>query len=106
MQHFSAAQLNDYLSATEDKPLLLDVREPWEFDRCHIADSVLVPMHELASKLPELEPDRKTVVICHHGIRSRHVGLQLERAGFSHIINLSGGVDAWARDVDVDMPIY
>jgi rhodanese-related sulfurtransferase len=46
------------------------------------------------------------VVICHHGIRSRLVALQLERAGFTRVINLSGGVEAWAREVDREMPVY
>lgn len=106
MQNFSPSQLQQYLAAQAEPPLLLDVREPWEFERCHIEGSLLVPMRELATKLPELDPQRETVVICHHGIRSRHVGMQLEHAGFGHIINLAGGVDAWARDVDPEMAVY
>ena len=74
MQHFSPSQLQQYLADTDEAPLLLDVREPWEFERCHIEGSVLVPMRELAARLPELDPQRETVVICHHGVRSRHVG--------------------------------
>lgn len=106
MQNFSASQLQQYLNDKEEAPLLLDVREPWEFERCRIEGSVLVPMSQLAARLPELDPQRETVVICHHGIRSRHVGMQLEHAGFSNIINLAGGVDAWARDVDPEMAVY
>jgi len=106
MKEFSATQLHDFLNNDENEPLLLDVREQWEFERCHIADSVLIPMGQIPSQLNELDPDRVTIVICHHGIRSRHVGIYLEREGFENIINLSGGVDAWARDVDVNMAVY
>jgi rhodanese-related sulfurtransferase len=106
MQNFSPSQLQQYLADKDEPPLLLDVREPWEFERCHIEGSELVPMRELAAKLPELDPQREIVVICHHGIRSRHVGMQLEHLGFTNIINLAGGVDAWARDVDPEMAVY
>ena len=67
---------------------------------------MLIPMGQITSALNELDPDRITVVICHHGIRSRSVGRYLEQQGFEHIINLSGGVDAWAREVDLDMAVY
>ena len=106
MQNFSPSQLHEYLANAENAPLLLDVREPWEYERCYIEGSVLVPMGDLNAKLAELDPQRETVVICHHGIRSRHVGMQLEHIGFTNIINLSGGVNAWAREVDPQMAIY
>jgi len=106
VQEFSATQLQQFLNDNDTDPLLLDVREEWEFDRCHIDGSVLVPMGQIPSQLNELDPDRVTVVICHHGIRSRHIGIYLEREGFEKVINLSGGVDAWAKDVDPDMAIY
>lgn len=106
MKEFSASQLQQFLYDNDSDPLLLDVREEWEFKRCHIDGSVLVPMGDIPSQLNELDPDRVTVVICHHGIRSRNVCYYLEREGFENIINLSGGVDAWARDVDVNMAVY
>jgi len=106
VQEFSATQLNDYLKGTDEVPLLLDVREEWEFDRCKIDGSILIPMGQIPSQLNELDPDRVTVMICHHGIRSRHIGIYLEREGFEKIINLSGGVDAWARDIDSTMAVY
>jgi len=88
------------------KPLLLDVREPWEFQTCHIEGSQLVPMGEIASRAPELDPVMEVVVICHHGGRSMQVAMFLEKQGFSEVINLAGGVDAWARTVDPGMPVY
>jgi rhodanese-related sulfurtransferase len=63
-------------------------------------------MRSLPARLGEFDPQRETVVICHHGIRSRMVGRYLESQGFSSIINLSGGVAAWASDVDRQMPTY
>jgi rhodanese-related sulfurtransferase len=106
MRHFTARELDAHLQNAQAAPLLLDVREPWEFATCHIAGSRLVPMRAIADTLAELDPARETVVICHHGIRSRAAGAFLERQGFSNIINLSGGVDAWAREVDRAMPVY
>ena len=88
------------------KPLLLDVREPWEFERCHIEGSQLLPMGEIASRAGELDSAKEVVVICHHGGRSMQVAMFLEKQGFSEVINLAGGVDAWARTVDPGMPVY
>jgi len=106
MQHFSATELHQYLQDNDTPPLLLDVREPWEFERCAIDGSILIPMGQIQSRLEELDPSRETIMICHHGVRSRHIGMQLEHVGFSRIINLSGGVNAWARDVDHNMEVY
>lgn len=106
MRELGPAALSAHLEAVGEPPLLLDVREPWEFDICHIRGSRLLPMGQLHGKLDELDPRRETVVICHHGIRSRVVAAQLDRLGFERVINLTGGVEAWAREVDRDMPLY
>ncbi|HHO58935.1 MAG TPA: sulfurtransferase, partial [Thiotrichales bacterium] len=84
----------------------IDVRQPWEYDVCKLENSNLIPMSQIPARLNELDKDRETVVICHHGIRSRSVGRYLEQAGFTNIINLSGGVDQWARTVDSQMATY
>ncbi|WP_019626430.1 rhodanese-like domain-containing protein [Thioalkalivibrio sp. ALJT] len=106
MRQFSPVELRDYLQQTDTPPLLLDVREPWEFQRCHIEGSRLLPMGQIPSATGELDPGIETVVICHHGVRSRQVAWFLERTGFTNVINLTGGIDAWARDVDPAMPTY
>ena len=106
MREFSAQDLKAHLESCDEQPLLLDVRQPWEFDVCKIENSVLLPMSQITAEYNTLDFDRETVVICHHGIRSRRVGRYLEEAGFSNIINLSGGVAQWARTVDDDMPTY
>lgn len=106
MRHFNPTQLHEYLARCNEQPLLLDVREPWEFEYCNIKDSILIPMGELASQVDELDPLRETIMICHHGIRSRQMGYYMEQAGFTDIVNLDGGVEQWARDVDNSMKRY
>lgn len=98
-----AARLAD---DTQSAPLLLDVREPWEFQICHIGGSQLMPMSSVPARLAELERDRETVVICHHGGRSAQVCMFLEHQGFDKVINLAGGVAGWAAQVDPRMPQY
>jgi len=88
-------------------PLLLDVREPWEFAIARIDGSVNMPMSGLGAIWRDaLDPARETVVICHHGGRSFQVALFLERAGFAQVANLDGGINAWAEEVDPAMPRY
>jgi rhodanese-related sulfurtransferase len=110
MQELNAQQLNAYLQSCEQdnkpQPLLLDVRQPWEFEVCKIDNSQLIPMAQIPASIDELDSEREIVVICHHGIRSRRVCYYLEQAGFSNIINLSGGVAQWAQTVDNQMPTY
>ena len=106
MREFNAVELEAYLENAEQRPILLDVRQPWEYDVCRLDNSQLIPMGQIPHQLDELETDRETVVICHHGVRSRQVGFFLERAGFSNIINLKGGVNDWARTVDTTMATY
>ncbi|MDH5259716.1 MAG: rhodanese-like domain-containing protein [Gammaproteobacteria bacterium] len=106
MKHFTPTQLSEHLQSAQPQPLLLDVREPWEFDICHISNSTLLPMGQIHIQLETLDKIQETVVICHHGVRSRQVAMYLEHNGFTNVINLSGGVDAWAQDIDLDMAKY
>lgn len=107
MRHIRAAELKAWLDdAQREPPLLLDVREPWEFERCRIGNAELLPMSTLPARYAELDPQREMVVVCHHGVRSFHVARFLEHNGFDKVINLTGGVDAWAKEVDPAMPTY
>ena len=103
-ESITSRELKDRLEAG-DRPELLDVREPWEFELARIEGSRLISMGELAEKVAELDPAAETVVICHHGIRSAYVTQALERAGFARVFNLEGGLDAYA-DVDESVPRY
>ena len=87
------------------RPERLDVREPWEYKLARIEGSRLIPMGELSERVSELDPAAETVVICHHGARSAYVTRALQQAGFVKVINLEGGLDAYA-DVDGSVPRY
>lgn len=107
MNNLNPAELAAWLADDgRGKPVLLDVREPWEYDTCRIEPSRLVPMRELPARAGELDPQADTVVICHHGGRSLQAAMFLERRGFARVYNLAGGVAAWARSVDPAMPQY
>ena len=107
MKQISPPQLAAWLAdAAREQPLLLDVREPWEYERARIAGAELVPMREVAARLDEIDPARPIVAICHHGGRSLQVALFLEKNGYHNVHNLAGGVDAWSRTVDPAVPLY
>ena len=86
--------------------ILLDVREPWEYQAAHIADSVLIPLGQLPSRMNELDPDKEIVTLCHHGIRSQTAMAFLARAGFKNVKNLTGGIDAYSVTADPTIPRY
>ncbi len=86
--------------------LLLDVREPNEFQYAHIDNSVLIPLHQIPQRLDELNKQQEIVVICHHGMRSQQAALYLEHSGFTNLANLQGGIDAWSLLCDTSMPRY
>ena len=104
MRRMTAPQLAARLESA--RPLLLDVREPWEFDICHIDGSINIPMGQIPQQADRFDDIDEIVVICHHGIRSQHVIRFLRQQLDDILINLDGGVDAWAREVDPDMPLY
>lgn len=107
MQQLTAVQLKEWLDdPSREKPVLIDVREPWEFDVCRINGARPMPMRSIPARFPELKRDAETVVICHHGARSYQVCLFLEHQGFSRLYNLYGGMAAWSRDADPSTPTY
>lgn len=107
MQQLSAPQLKAWLDAADrQNPVLVDVRQPWEFDVCRIDGSKPVPMSSIPARFMELDRNAETVVICHHGARSYQVCMFLEQQGFTNLYNLYGGVAAWAQQVDPAMPTY
>ena len=86
---------------SERRPLVIDVREPEEFvgELGHIEGAILVPMDALEHRLPKLAGyvDQKIVVVCRAGARSATATAMLQRAGFSDVENLTGGMLAWVR---------
>jgi rhodanese-related sulfurtransferase len=107
MREISAPDLAVWLAdAGREQPLLLDVREPWEYEKARIAGAQLVPMREVPGRLDQIDQDKDVIAICHHGGRSQQVALFLEKAGYTKVHNLVGGVDAWSRTVDPTVPLY
>lgn len=92
--------------STRPRPLLLDVREPWEFELCHLEGARLLPMQQVPPQAKELADDADIVVICHHGVRSAQVVQFLMRNGFKNVANLRGGIDTWAELIDPAMRRY
>jgi rhodanese-related sulfurtransferase len=85
---------------------LLDVREPWEVAIARIPGSLHIPLGEVPARLGELDSDGALIVMCKVGGRSLRAAQFLAARGFSHVANLSGGIDAWARDIDPGLPSY
>ncbi len=107
MQQVSAPQLAEWLNDPgRPRPLLLDVREPQECVTCHIDGSTPMPMNSIPARYMDMDRNIETVVICHHGHRSMQVAMFLERQGFTNVINLTGGIAAWAHQVETAMPTY
>jgi rhodanese-related sulfurtransferase len=107
MQSMTAPELAIWLAdPARPRPVLLDVREPWEFQTCRIEGALPMPMNTVPARLQELEEETPIVCICHHGARSMSVAAFLERNGFTQVTNLTGGVHAWALQVDNAMPTY
>ncbi len=88
-------------------PILLDVREPWEFQTAQIAGSTHIPMGDIPSRAhQELDPDVHIIVVCHRGVRSLSVTNWLRQQGFESVQSLRGGIDAWSRAIDAKVPLY
>ncbi len=105
MQSMTPEQLKEIMN-NGNVPVLIDVREAWEYEICRIDGSQNIPMSEFTASLDKLEQDAETVIICHHGTRSQQVGDYLESKGYKNIKNLDGGIDSWSSSVAPDMPQY
>jgi sulfur-carrier protein adenylyltransferase/sulfurtransferase len=101
----SAPDLASRLSAVQP-PLLLDVREPHELQISALSGAVNIPLGVLAARLSELDSAREMVVLCKAGTRSARALELLVSAGFRRVKNLQGGINAWAREVDPELPVY
>jgi rhodanese-related sulfurtransferase len=101
----SAGELKARLESPSP-PLVLDVRETWEWQLARLEGARLVPMGEVPARLHELDPAQDLVVMCHHGNRSRQVASYLRQQGFDRVHNLRGGIDAWSHEVDPSVARY
>ena len=101
----SVRELADMRGAGKEHTVL-DVREARELEICQLEGALHVPMAEIPDRTDDLPTDHLLVVICHHGVRSQMVVDFLRDAGFDNAVNLDGGIDAWACDIDQSMPRY
>jgi rhodanese-related sulfurtransferase len=101
----SVRELADMRSAGKEHTVL-DVREARELDICQLEGALHVPMAEIPARTDDLPTNQPLVVICHHGARSQMVVDFLRSAGFDNAVNLDGGIDAWACEVDQSMRRY
>ena len=92
------------------KPVVLDVREPWELQTASVQAPgftlLAIPMNSVPDHLAELNPDQPIACLCHHGARSMRVAAYLAQQGFAHVANITGGIDAWAHECDPSIGYY
>ena len=103
MQQLSPQQLQQKIA---DGCLLLDVRGEDELAIASLPGAIHIPLHQLQSRVTELNPLAATAVLCHHGMRSEQAARFLERSGFATVFNLAGGIDAWSLQIDPALPRY
>ena len=111
---FSALGGSDNLSPEEIKKrideghkiVILDVREPWEYQISKIEGAVLIPLGQLEKGKEELDQEAEIVCQCHHGVRSFKAMKYLQASGFKNVKNMAGGIDAWSAQVDPKVPRY
>ncbi|KKW68176.1 sulfurtransferase [Lampropedia cohaerens] len=95
----------------DSRPLLIDVREPWEWTLASVKpdaafELLQLSMGDIPAALNQLDPDRPTALLCHHGMRSQSVAQFLLANGFEHLANVTGGIDAWSTSVDPSIARY
>jgi rhodanese-related sulfurtransferase len=104
----------DSLDANAPVPVVLDVREPWELQTASVTEDgftlLRIPMREVPARVDalreELGADQPIACLCHHGMRSLQVANFLAQSGFTDVVNLQGGIDAWSRQRDASVPLY
>jgi rhodanese-related sulfurtransferase len=110
------AQLQDWLKAAETQtppgalPVVLDVREPWELQTASVKANgfqlLHMPMRSVPARYLELDRNQPIACLCHHGARSAQVAHFLMQNGFTHVVNIHGGIHAWSHELDPTVPVY
>jgi rhodanese-related sulfurtransferase len=101
----SAREVKERLDKGE-KLLLVDVREPHEYELCHIEGAVLIPMGSIPANLQKLDTDEDVICFCHHGMRSLDVANWLRTRGVNSAKSMAGGIDRWSLEIDPSVPRY
>ncbi len=106
MRQLSPQQVFELIEKNENKSILLDVREDFENEICAIEGSINIPLQKISEAAEELDPQQEYILICHHGVRSQRAGTIMASQGFNKLINLVGGIDAWACNIANEMKRY
>ena len=102
----TAAEAAHLIEEGGEDTILLDCREPEELALARIEGALHIPMGDIPSRLPELDPEKRYIICCHHGIRSAQVCRFLASNDFDDVSTLRGGIAAWSREVDPSVPQY
>ncbi len=84
----------------------MDVRGAYEYEICHLDNSILIPLSELEERLEELDKSSHIIAYCHHGVRSLKAAQLLKVNGFQNVKNLQGSIHAWATEIDPSIGTY
>ena len=116
MNSITPAQLQDWLQQATDPaapqalPVVLDVREPWELQTASVKpegfELLAMPMRSVPARLLELDRHQPIACLCHHGARSAQVVHFLMNNGFTEVVNIHGGINAWSHELDPMVPVY
>ncbi|HVO30056.1 MAG TPA: rhodanese-like domain-containing protein [bacterium] len=87
-------------------PILIDVREPFEWEINRLPGAVFIPMRQLGEVLEEYKPTDEIVLYCHHGRRSLNAVLALREHGFTNTKSMAGGIEYWSQRIDPAVPRY
>lgn len=102
----SPAEVHRRLEAGESLSLV-DCREEEEFALAFLEGAIKLPMSQIVDRCRDLDTAaRPIVVICHHGVRSRHVAQWLREQGFPEALSMTGGIDRWSQEIDAAIPRY
>lgn len=105
MKSVTVHELKEMMDKKEDFQLI-DVREPFENDICSLG-ALLIPLSEIPNRINEIAKDKKVVVHCRSGARSGNaIGFLEQNYGFDNLYNLTGGILAWAQEIDPSMDTY
>jgi rhodanese-related sulfurtransferase len=105
IRNITVADLKARLDASDDV-FVLDVREPHELEISALAGAVNIPKGQVISRKAEIPQDKEVLIICKTGNRSRDAVSMLQEQGFTNVVNVKGGINAWAREIDRKLPTY
>lgn len=105
MNEISVEELAEWLASGKTF-VLLDVREPFELERASLEGALHIPMRDVPARAGEIDRDAEVAVFCHHGGRSERVAGFLAAQGYARVVNVEGGIDAYAERVDPTIPRY